>query len=164
MTKRQNRKRTNFWECLVQGDADACWPWARSHVGGTGYGQFKIGGSTLRAHRLAYMLTYGPLQPNIVVMHTCDNPACCNPGHLRLGTLLENTRDMIDKGRKVVRWNPDNKPPKFSGESHPRATITKEIALAIKESNGNRAELIKKYGVTANIIKSIRSGRTWSNL
>ena len=83
------------------GDIDQCWPF----TGGlwpTGYGRFFMPGQgSVRsyAHRIAYMLHHGPIPSGLVVMHTCDNPPCCNPHHLRLGTQADNNRDRAAKGR-----------------------------------------------------------------
>ncbi|TXN22085.1 HNH endonuclease [Methylobacterium sp. WL19] len=92
-----------FWTKVRKGDAGACWPWigARS---GFGYGRFKVGGKLYSPHRLIYAMECGPIKNAIghhgsVVMHTCDNPACCNPAHLTLGTQQDNVTDMAVKGR-----------------------------------------------------------------
>jgi hypothetical protein len=54
---------------------------------------------TIGAHRLAYLFTYGVIQAGLCVLHRCDNPPCCNPAHLWLGTSQENINDMIRKDR-----------------------------------------------------------------
>ncbi len=56
------------------------------------------------AHRVSWVIHNGGIkEPKKMVMHRCDNPGCVNPLHLRLGTCSENTRDMVNKGRQVVR-------------------------------------------------------------
>lgn len=81
-----------------------CWPWLGAKSG-FGYGRFKIDGRLFSPHRLIYADAHGPIE-NVqehhgsVVMHTCDNPACCNPAHLRLGRQVANVADMIAKGRR----------------------------------------------------------------
>lgn len=54
-------------------------------------------------HRIAYMEFIGEIPENMLVMHTCDNPICCNPDHLVLGTQQDNMRDCRDKGRLKPR-------------------------------------------------------------
>lgn len=64
-----------------------------------GYGAMSYRGKGYRAHKLMYMLVVGPVPERMVVMHECDNPPCCNPDHLKLGTQVENNQDMHRKGR-----------------------------------------------------------------
>ena len=100
-----------FWAKVNQGAADACWLWAASCFP-TGYGQFNAGRirgrqHTFYAHRAAYFLTHGTLPEQshrdtpdgLVVRHTCDTPACCNPAHLVLGTQRDNMQDAAARGR-----------------------------------------------------------------
>lgn len=83
------------------GGPSACWPWTGLRT--KGYGRFKFGDKArIYAHRFAYELANGPIprdQGEILVMHTCDNPPCCNPAHLRIGTDRDNIHDCIAKGR-----------------------------------------------------------------
>lgn len=84
------------------------------------YGQ--IGGENRQlkyTHRVAWELTYGPIPDGMLVCHSCDNPPCCNPRHLFLGEPIDNTIDMISKGRGA--WQ--NGVPWRRGKTHPaRAT------------------------------------------
>lgn len=57
------------------------------------------GRKNLPTHRLAWELTYGPIPDGLFICHRCDNPPCCNPDHLFLGTHTENMADMRSKGR-----------------------------------------------------------------
>lgn len=102
---RQSTPAQRFWEQVKTGRADECWEWQGRRVR-AGYGEFsdrKTRHYNWRAHRYAYAiangieLTYDASM--LVVMHDCDNPPCCNPKHLRLGTHKENTHDMLRKGR-----------------------------------------------------------------
>ena len=97
-----------FWDRMDRsGGPTACWPWrgaiqTRSKQGHGGYGWFSRGGKVRYAHRHALELTIGRvLEPGEVAMHSCDNPPCCNPAHLRAGTQGDNLRDMAAKGRHV---------------------------------------------------------------
>jgi hypothetical protein len=75
-----------------------CWIWqySKDHFG---YGQIsrRVSGERL-AHRLSYRVFIGDCTGK-VVMHKCDNPPCCNPDHLELGTQGDNLRDAVRKGR-----------------------------------------------------------------
>lgn len=55
----------------------------------------------MRSHRAAWELTHGPVPDGLFVLHRCDNPPCCNPAHLFLGTRGDNNRDARAKGRHV---------------------------------------------------------------
>ena len=95
-----------FWAKVDRASSDACWPWLATH-GRFGYGEFKVGGRSgrsVKAHRVAWELTHGPISDGLFVLHRCDNPPCCNPGHLFLGTHADNMRDMAQKGRQRARW------------------------------------------------------------
>ncbi len=76
----------------------ACWWWVGAALP-AGYGLTRVSGEKWLAHRLSYMIHTGYHPAGYVVMHTCDNPCCVNPHHLRLGSQQDNISDMIAKGR-----------------------------------------------------------------
>jgi hypothetical protein len=79
---------------------NGCWEWQKfrhpkpRHYGGTGWN-----GKSWHTHRLTYVLVKGHIPAGMVVMHSCDNPPCCNPDHLSLGTHLQNMADCRARGR-----------------------------------------------------------------
>jgi len=83
-----------FWSKVNK--TDTCWEW-------TGYkdryGIFGIEGKNLKAHRVSWEITFGPVPEGLHVLHKCDNPGCVKPDHLFLGTHTDNMRDMVVKGR-----------------------------------------------------------------
>lgn len=79
-----------------------CWIWTRA-TDKKGYGKFGIGpkggNRSFFAHRVAFALA-GTIPPDdLMACHQCDNPPCCNPAHLFLGTAADNLGDMAAKGR-----------------------------------------------------------------
>lgn len=79
-----------------------CWVWTAKTRSSFGYGMIRVGGTPGRlvsAHRVAWELTNGPIPDGLWVLHGCDNPPCCNPAHLHLGTRADNMREMSERGR-----------------------------------------------------------------
>jgi hypothetical protein len=130
--------------------ATCCWEW-RGSRNGHGYGRL---GTTLDghrytyAHRLAGYLAYGT-HPTAQVCHACDNPPCCNPQHLWQGTMLDNQRDSVHKGR----------------HRHPRrTTLTPAQVQAIRQrwaAGESQRQIAPDYGVSQVTICHILTGRTW---
>lgn len=89
-----------LWEKVDKsGGPDACWLWT-ARRGPDGYGQIKVDGQGRQAHRVVMELTLGEAVPkHLYVCHRCDNPPCCNPAHLFVGTPSDNQRDSVAKGR-----------------------------------------------------------------
>lgn len=90
-----------FWSKVNRLGINECWPWmAAVRRPDEGYGAFYLNGRHQPSNRVAWMLTNGPIPQGLVVCHRCDNPPCCNPAHLFLGTKLDNDKDRIAKGRQ----------------------------------------------------------------
>lgn len=143
-----NHIEERFWSKVDK--SGECWVWI-GQTSSKGYGSFTIG-----AHRFAYESTYGYIPDGILVCHKCDNPRCVRPDHLFLGTPLENTADMISKGRKAI------------GSNVGGAKLTKEQVVQIisecKIANLSIPDIAKKYGVVPTTIQAIKYGRSWKHI
>ncbi|QRY51726.1 HNH endonuclease [Mycolicibacterium septicum] len=95
----------------------------------------------------------------LVVRHKCDNPPCCNPAHLEIGTHAENMQDMARRGRAAK--------PDFRGSKNNRAKLTESDVLRIvamcDEGIGTRA-IADEFGVKYYAIRKILSGQRWSHV
>lgn len=89
---------STFWERVARLDTNDCWIWIGCQRG-NGYGQVHYSGRPIAAHRVAYELSFGKVPQGLVVMHSCDNRLCCNPNHLKAGTVQQNNADMFSKMR-----------------------------------------------------------------
>jgi hypothetical protein len=144
----------SFWQRVAVGAKDECWPWTKAKR--NGYGRVWFDGKVESAHRVAYALHYGFPAFGKSVCHSCDNPSCCNPAHLWIGTPAENSRDMARKRRAARNIR--------AGESHPRAKLTEKQVLIIRRTNAPVALLASHYGVSRKHIYAIRNGVAWSHL
>lgn len=146
--------RERFWSKVDRGAPDECWEWTAARR--RNYGVLGVGETTVNAHRLAYMLEH-ETEPDDNVLHTCDNPPCCNPAHLYDGDQSENTRDWYD--RQDARE-------KFEGESNPNAELTRADVVEIKRrlESTTVAALAEEYGVSRTTVSHISTGRNWEDV
>jgi hypothetical protein len=86
-----------FWRFVKK--TESCWEWCGSTQ--SNYGIFyKRNGDMVKAHRLSYEKTKGPIPDGMFVLHRCDNPPCVRPSHLFIGTHFDNMQDRARKGRQ----------------------------------------------------------------
>jgi hypothetical protein len=150
-----------FWQKVDRRGVDDCWPWKASKFK-QGYGRFSLKGRRLKAHRVAYALTYGELPTwtvdrGIVIRHRCDNKICCNPAHLETGSQAENVRDRDVRGRTKVGV----------GERHGRAVLTEMIVLAIRErvQNGERqVDVAADLNIPRQYVNGVVHRKIWKHI
>jgi len=134
--------------------ANGCMEWTGSR-NSYGYGRFRWKRGAFMAHRVAYELATGaPIPIGKVVCHRCDNPPCCNPDHLFLGTPKDNSQDMARKGRST------------RGARNPQAKLTDEIVVRIRAdlaSGETGRNVAKKHNVTPALISKIKRGHIWAH-
>lgn len=150
----RSNRREDLWRYIQIGEPDECWPWTR-WLDRDGYGQFSAGGHAYKAHRLAYELGHGVAPGELKVCHACDNPRCCNPAHLFLGTQTENLRDMIAKGRSS------------RGSRHHSTELTEEQVSEIRarRSAGERGRVLAaEFGLSEASVSDIHHRRTWGHV
>lgn len=87
----------NFWSKVNK--TETCWIWTGGKKG-NGYGAFYVKRKSVLAHRYVLELMGINVPKNMVVCHTCDNPSCVRPDHLFIGTLRDNSNDMVKKNRQ----------------------------------------------------------------
>jgi hypothetical protein len=148
---------TRFWPKVMKPlDWSGCWEWQGTRSG-RGYGRFKLKSYVSTSpHRLSYALFTGRSPGGLFVCHHCDNPPCCNPAHLFLGTVQDNSDDMVRKGRAAKRDQ--------SGERNGAAKLAASDVEAIRAkilSGLTNVAIAAQYGVTHQIISKIRRGRAW---
>lgn len=144
---------SRFWKRVTK--SDGCWE-INGHLA-SGYGRVGIGGRQYPAHVVSWVLHNGPLPPDKVVAHECDNPRCVRPDHLEAKTQKQNMQDMVARGRDGRE--------KRAGEKNLTSKLTDaQIAYAI-ESLTNKTETIRslslKFGVTFNCIYRIALGKRY---
>jgi len=144
-----------FWARVQMGLF--CWDWLGALS--QGYGHQEVAGSRTKAHRLSWVIHFGPIPDGLCVLHRCDNPRCVNPAHLFLGTQADNIQDMMAKDRG--RW------PVRSGEDANNARLTAAQVRTIRErvaAGETRGSLARELGVHKTTVAKIVSGKLWATV
>jgi len=152
-------EKCRFWSkvAIVENGRD-CWPWLGARKP-SGYGNVRINKKYYSPHRVAFEIAVAEIPDNLIVMHLCDNPPCCNPSHLVLGTIKANSFDMIKKNRQGFHKN------RATGVKNPNAKLNPKAVREIRQKYGTGNWLQKglacEYGVAPPTIRSVINNETW---
>jgi hypothetical protein len=137
-----------FARCLRS--ESGCLEW-QAATSGSGYGVLKVCGKQLYAHRVSHELNNAPLTDDKpYVIHSCDNPRCVNPAHLSAGTLADNQRDSISKGRKHGSTHAQSAEFAARAAALRAAGLTQEaIARSLGSSQQRVCKALKRHGKAA---------------
>lgn len=116
-----------------------------------GYGKISFENKTCEAHRVIYRCFYGEITKGLVIRHLCNNPACINIKHLKIGSRKDNAQDAVKAGSYRV------------GEKHHSAKLTEEIVRYIRENEMevSNSVLARKYPVSRKNIERIKTRKIW---
>lgn len=142
-----------FWSRIDRRGDDECWPWlGYRHAKGYGRSFVWVGDRVyVVPHRASWAIHYGP-PGDMHVCHRCDNPPCCNPRHLFLGTNIDNVKDRVAKGRTQ------------RGIQHFKARVTEDDVRAIRASTERPAAIARRYGISYGTVAAILTRRTWKHV
>ena len=149
-----NRIASRFWSKVDK--ADGCWEWQGSRQK-RGYGLFRIQGRLHKAHRAALALSGVEVSDEVCVLHNCDNPPCCNPAHLRLGTKGENNTERHMKGRTVL-------PERCRGKDSVSSKLTEQLVREMRQwrsEGATYAEIGERAGVSARYSYDVVNHLRW---
>ena len=143
----------DFWSMVEK--TEDCWLW-RGTIGAGGYGYHSTLGKEIRAHRYVLEHILGQDISGKVVMHKCDNPRCCNPDHLVVGTQADNIKDKVAKKRQAM------------GEKNSNSKLTEKSVLELSERYATNLftyrQLGGEYGVCEDTIKKAIRGIYWKHV
>ncbi len=139
-----------FFDKVRVGEPEECWEWDRFRDS-QGYGWAYLGGRRIPAARLAYEVSHGLGDPSLLACHHCDNPPCCNPDHIYLGTRLDNRKDMVARGRFDPRLP----------EHREYGELEIVEAFRLRASGSSIGEIATCLGMGYSSCKRILSRKTW---
>lgn len=149
-----------FWKNVDK--SSDCWIWTGS-IAGNGYGAIRCNGKQKGAHRVAWMLAHGDIPSGMVVRHSCDNPLCVRVDHLSLGSVAENSHDMVSRGR-APRVGPKSP---ARGERNAAAVLNEANVRTIRQEHaaGKATKVLaQQFNVTDATIRHIVTRLTWKHV
>jgi hypothetical protein len=175
-----------FWSYVDKSNPEGCWEWLK-FKDYDGYGIFVAQRTNFRTHRLSYRLKVGVITAEKpCICHHCDNPSCVNPAHLFAGTVLDNARDKVLKGRQPkgdtngARLHPEclARGDRSGARLHPEklkrgvdnsaSKLTPEEVIQIRreyeETPITIVQLALKYGVSKSLVSVILRGEIWAHV
>lgn len=158
----QENVRDRFYQkVILPDDLNDCWIWqgAQTQHPYCSYGRFTwLNGKLIMAHHAAWYLSGRQIPPGKILMHTCDNPLCVNPDHLRIGTRQENVQDMLDKGRE------DHLKGMQKASSKLTDAQVRQIRALYSTGQLSQAELGEQFGVYQTTVSRIVRRTGWAHI
>ncbi len=148
---------------------NGCWPWIGA-VNRRGYGVTSINHRLVTTHRLAYFYEHGSFPDGLCVCHRCDNPPCCNPAHLFIGTTQDNTADMVRKKRQSSgeKHSKAIMPGRYRGIAHYAAKMTEAEVLNVRRlfdvENLSPRSISKTLNLPWRRVQKIAYRQTWKHI
>lgn len=144
-----------------------CWVWTKGKT--KGYGSFRIGCRTWLSHRISLALSIGGIPEGLDALHSCDNPPCCNPSHLRPGTHQDNMADAVKTGRVATgerSWLFTH-PNLHRGEGNGQAKLSETQVREIREKYSlgfTQGCIAREYGVIRQTVSAIICRKLWTHI
>jgi len=150
---RGHMTREELFDRTIPEPNSGCWFWD-GKCDRAGYGVVATRPRHLSAHRLAYQLFCGEIPEGGCILHSCDQPSCINPDHLRVGSHGDNSNDRVARGRAAG--------PK--GERHAAALLSASDVLAIRADTRRHRLIAADYGISARHVSSLKAGLYWKHI
>lgn len=154
-------KNSGLKDIVVEIDSNGCWNCTSHSKYRGGYIQVYMGEKKYKLHREVLRIKLGrDLNSNELTRHMCDNPACCNPNHLEVGSAKDNSDDMMKRGRHYWQNN-SKKQYSVVTVKHKKTYVSKEVIKAVYydyiTSDVSQVDLVKKYNLTRGLVQNIVS-------
>ena|SRR5271155_1695554 len=132
-----------FWNKVEK--TSSCWFW-KAGCFKAGYGAVRYNGKAQYAHIVAYLLSGNVIPEGKELHHTCENPPCVNPKHLK---------PMIHGEHSSQHTR---------GELNKLAKLTDERVHVIRSSPETGRTLAKRFCVSETTISYVRLWKTWRHV
>lgn len=128
-----------------------CWEWLGTK-NPKGYGMISVDGYMHSVHRImaSLCLNFDINDRTQHVLHTCDNPSCFNPEHLKIGTNNDNVQDRFDRHKwgAIAKLTPEQ---------------IEQIKIEVLRGR-KQWEVALQFGVSSSTVSRIVNRKRWSRL